>query len=152
MELALFTVGAKESTDALFEEVNNLYNQFNNDKDLISGIVQAETVTNYEVQSIEQQKNINESEELLVNVNEMNDSEDNTSDLNRNLLINGDAEDGVNGWIDLAIDARHLGKAPNSEELSIYNTDIAIKQAIDDDDLLEIARQMLLNPEYTFNS
>ena len=35
----VFTIGAKDSTDSLFEEVNHLYNQFNDDKDLIRGIV-----------------------------------------------------------------------------------------------------------------
>ena len=35
----VFTVGAKESTDALFEEVNHLYNQFNDNKDLIKSVV-----------------------------------------------------------------------------------------------------------------
>ena len=35
----IFTIGSKSSTDALFEEVNHLYDQFNDDKELISSIV-----------------------------------------------------------------------------------------------------------------
>ena len=35
----MFTIGAKDNTDSLFEEVNHVYNQFNDDKDLIRGIV-----------------------------------------------------------------------------------------------------------------
>ena len=35
----VFTVGAKENTDALFEAVNHFYNQFNDNKDLIKSIV-----------------------------------------------------------------------------------------------------------------
>lgn len=52
--------------------------------------------------------------------------------------------------LDLAIDARHLNKDPNSSELSIYNTDIVVNNAIDEEDLLEIGKYMLLNPNYTF--
>lgn len=53
--------------------------------------------------------------------------------------------------LDLAIDARHLGKDPKSTELTKYNTDIVVNNAIDDDDLLEIGKFMLENPNYEFN-
>lgn len=51
--------------------------------------------------------------------------------------------------LDLAIDARHLNKDPNS--FPQYNTDIVVNGAIDEDDLLEIARLMLENPNYAPN-
>ena len=53
--------------------------------------------------------------------------------------------------LDLGIDARHFGKDPKSEELTKYNTDIAINNAIDDDDLLKIGQLMLANDNYAFN-
>lgn len=53
--------------------------------------------------------------------------------------------------LDLGIDARHLGKDPSLDELSKYNTDISVNNAIDDDDLLEIGRLMLENTNYQPN-
>lgn len=53
--------------------------------------------------------------------------------------------------LDLGIDARHLSKDPKVEELSKYNTDIAINDAIDEDDLLEIGKLMIDNPNYEPN-
>ncbi len=53
--------------------------------------------------------------------------------------------------LDLGIDARHLGKDPSLDELSKYNTDISVNNAIDDDDLLEIGRLMLENINYQPN-
>ncbi|WML33214.1 Ig-like domain-containing protein [Clostridium sp. OS1-26] len=50
--------------------------------------------------------------------------------------------------LDLAIDARHLGKDPKT--LTQYNTDIVENNAIDDDDLLKIGEYMLANPNYKF--
>ncbi|WP_051542238.1 cohesin domain-containing protein [Clostridium lundense] len=52
--------------------------------------------------------------------------------------------------LDLAIDARHMGKDPKSAELAKYNTDIVPNKAIDDADLLEIGKLMLENPNYKF--
>lgn len=54
--------------------------------------------------------------------------------------------------LDLAIDARHLYKDPSSEELSQYNTDIVNDGMVDEKDLVEIAKLMLLNPNYHFNN
>ncbi len=53
--------------------------------------------------------------------------------------------------LDLAIVARHLNKDPNSSELIIYNTDIVKNDLLDEYDLLEIGRLILLNPNYQFN-
>lgn len=53
--------------------------------------------------------------------------------------------------IDLGIDARHLFKNPSDPELTQYNTDIVVNNAIDEDDLLEIGRLLLENPNYTPN-
>lgn len=53
--------------------------------------------------------------------------------------------------LDLAIDGRHLGKEPASEELLEYNTDIVVNGAIDEDDLLQIGQYILENPNYPFN-
>lgn len=53
--------------------------------------------------------------------------------------------------LDLAIDARHLNKDPKSQELSKYNTDISINDSIDENDLLEIGKLMLENPNYEPN-
>lgn len=53
--------------------------------------------------------------------------------------------------LDLAIDARHLNKNPKAQELSKYNTDISINDAIDEDDLLEIGKLMIDNPNYEPN-
>ncbi|WDV46150.1 cohesin domain-containing protein [Clostridiaceae bacterium M8S5] len=50
--------------------------------------------------------------------------------------------------LDLGIDARHLGKDPKSDELNKYNTDIVANNAIDEEDLVEIAKQMLANANY----
>jgi hypothetical protein len=53
--------------------------------------------------------------------------------------------------LDLGIDARHLSKDPTSSELSKYNTDIVVNGEIDDEDLLEIGKLILNNPNYTPN-
>ncbi|MBC6003615.1 hypothetical protein H8891_07355 [Paeniclostridium sp. NSJ-45] len=53
--------------------------------------------------------------------------------------------------LDLAIDARHLNKNPKAQELSKYNTDISINDAIDENDLLEIGKLMIDNPSYEPN-
>ena len=50
--------------------------------------------------------------------------------------------------LDLSIDARHYAKDPSIAELSKYNTDVIVNNAIDDADLLEIAREMMLNSNY----
>jgi hypothetical protein len=50
--------------------------------------------------------------------------------------------------IDLGIDARHFGKDPKSAELSAYETDIVVNNAIDKDDLLKISQEMLANSSY----
>ena len=54
--------------------------------------------------------------------------------------------------LDLAIDARHLLKDPTLAELSEYNTDVVVNNAIDEADLLEIGKLMLLNSNYSFNN
>ena len=54
--------------------------------------------------------------------------------------------------LDLAIDARHLLKDPTLAELSEYNTDVVVNNAIDEEDLLEIGKLMLLNSNYSFNN
>lgn len=53
--------------------------------------------------------------------------------------------------LDLGIDGRNLGKDPASEELSSYNTDIVVNNAIDEEDLLQIGSYILKNPKYSFN-
>ena len=53
--------------------------------------------------------------------------------------------------LDLGIDARHFSKDPNSGELQHLNTDIVVNNAIDDDDLLEIAQRMMDNSNYSLN-
>ncbi|MDU1454259.1 MAG: hypothetical protein E6912_05635 [Paeniclostridium sordellii] len=53
--------------------------------------------------------------------------------------------------MDLAIDARNFKKDPKSKELSKFNTDIAINNAIDESDLLEIGKLMIDNPNYEPN-
>lgn len=53
--------------------------------------------------------------------------------------------------LDLGIDARHFGEDPKAEELTKYNTDIVLNDAIDDDDLLKIGQLMLANDNYAFN-
>lgn len=50
--------------------------------------------------------------------------------------------------LDLGIDARHFGKDPKSAELSAYETDIVVNNAIDKDDLLKISQEMLANSSY----
>lgn len=52
--------------------------------------------------------------------------------------------------LDLGIDARHFSKDPKATELANYNTDIVINNAIDENDLLEIGKLMLENPNYQF--
>jgi hypothetical protein len=54
--------------------------------------------------------------------------------------------------LDLSIDARHFGKDPKSAELSSYDTDVVINNAIDNDDLLKIAQEMLANSNYVFSN
>lgn len=54
--------------------------------------------------------------------------------------------------LDLGIDARHLSKDPKAQELSKYNTDIVINNAIDEEDLLEIGKIMIENPNYKPNT
>lgn len=66
--------------------------------------------------------------------------------------VNDVNKDGSFTLLDLAIDARHLNKNPNSEELAKYNTDIVVNGHIDDDDLIEIGKLMLDNPNYVKNS
>ncbi|WP_143316560.1 hypothetical protein [Clostridium sp. HBUAS56017] len=56
--------------------------------------------------------------------------------------------DGEFSLLDLAIDGRHYGEEPTS--LPQYNTDVVLNGAIDDDDLSEIAKLMLQNPNYKF--
>ena len=70
---------------------------------------------------------------------ELTDSIEGLSDVNNS---------GEYTLLDLGIDARHFGKDPKSSELSEYNTDIVVNNAIDDDDLLEISRRMMLNSNY----
>ncbi|MCT4593687.1 MAG: cohesin domain-containing protein [Anaeromicrobium sp.] len=53
--------------------------------------------------------------------------------------------------LDLGIDARHLNKDPKSAELTKYNTDIVANDTIDEDDLLEIGKFMIANPNYEPN-
>ncbi len=53
--------------------------------------------------------------------------------------------------LDLGINARHLFKSPSEPELSNYNTDIVIDGIIDENDLIEIARYMMQNPDYEMN-
>lgn len=53
--------------------------------------------------------------------------------------------------LDLAIDARNLNKDPKAKELSKYNTDISINNAIDEADLLEIGKLMIDNQNYEPN-
>ena len=62
--------------------------------------------------------------------------------------VNGD---GKFTLLDLGIDARHFGKNPSEEELSGYNTDVVKNNSIDEEDLVEIAKQILSNPDYEFN-
>ncbi|WP_054749829.1 hypothetical protein [Ruminiclostridium josui] len=59
-------------------------------------------------------------------------------------VTGGTFKNGEFTLLDLAIVARHLGEEPLS--LQQYNTDIVMTRAIDEDDLTEIARYMLLNP------
>lgn len=54
--------------------------------------------------------------------------------------------------LDLSINARHFGKNPAAQELSAYDTDVVINNAIDNDDLLKIAQEMMLNSNYTFEN
>ncbi|WP_432664886.1 SPRY domain-containing protein [Wukongibacter baidiensis] len=54
--------------------------------------------------------------------------------------------------LDLGIDARHFSKDPESSELEDYNTDVVVNGEIDEDDLLEIAKYMLENPNYEPNN
>ncbi|WP_432664896.1 SPRY domain-containing protein [Wukongibacter baidiensis] len=54
--------------------------------------------------------------------------------------------------LDLGIDARHFSKDPESTELEDYNTDVVVNGEIDEDDLLEIAKYMLENPNYDPNN
>lgn len=62
--------------------------------------------------------------------------------------VNGNGEFTL---LDLAIDARNFKKDPKSKELSKFNTDIAINNAIDESDLLEIGKLMIDNPNYEPN-
>lgn len=67
------------------------------------------------------------------------------------IIIEGVNDVNKNGeftLLDLAIDARHLNKNPKSKELDKYNTDILVNGKIDEDDLLEIGKLMLDNPNY----
>lgn len=50
--------------------------------------------------------------------------------------------------LDLAIDGRHFGEDP--ADLPEYNTDVVVNGAIDDEDLIQIGKYMLENPNYTF--
>lgn len=54
--------------------------------------------------------------------------------------------------LDLGIDARHFGKNPTAPELSAYDTDVIINNAIDNDDLLKIGQEMLLNSNYALKN
>ncbi len=60
--------------------------------------------------------------------------------------------DGEFTLLDLGIDARHFAKDPASPELAQYNTDIVVNGQIDEEDLLEIGRLMLENPNYAPNN
>ncbi|EPZ55611.1 hypothetical protein H477_2970 [[Clostridium] sordellii ATCC 9714] len=62
--------------------------------------------------------------------------------------VNGNGEFTL---LDLAIDARNFKKDPKSKELSKFNTDIDINNAIDESDLLEIGKLMIDNPNYEPN-
>lgn len=55
-------------------------------------------------------------------------------------------KDGKFSLLDLAIDARHLGEDPAT--LTQYNTDIVLNKIIDSDDLIQIAKYMLEDPDY----
>ena len=55
-------------------------------------------------------------------------------------------KDGKFSLLDMAIDARHFGENPAT--LPQYNTDIVLNQAIDSDDLIQIAKYMLEDPNY----
>ena len=57
-------------------------------------------------------------------------------------------KDGQFTLLDLAIDARYYGLNPS--DLSQYNTDVVENGAIDDEDLLQIGRYMMENPNYRF--
>jgi uncharacterized protein YjdB len=54
--------------------------------------------------------------------------------------------DGKFSLLDLAIDARHFGEDPAT--LTQYNTDIVLNKIIDSDDLMQIAKYMLEDPDY----
>ncbi|MCT4585949.1 MAG: cohesin domain-containing protein [Peptostreptococcaceae bacterium] len=54
--------------------------------------------------------------------------------------------------LDLGIDARHLNKNPNSQELLVYNTDIIQDGNINNLDLLEIGKLILENNNYQPNN
>ncbi|WP_245676689.1 cohesin domain-containing protein [Bacillus solimangrovi] len=54
--------------------------------------------------------------------------------------------------LDLGIGARNLFKDPSEPALAIYNTDIVADGEINEDDLLEIGKFMLENPNYETNN
>ncbi|ADL50938.1 cohesin domain-containing protein [Clostridium cellulovorans] len=72
------------------------------------------------------QVNINVADEELIDVN----------------------DDGEFSLLDLGILGRHLGEDP--ADLPEYNADVVPNDAIDDEDLAEVVKFMLLNPNYTF--
>jgi hypothetical protein len=52
----------------------------------------------------------------------------------------------------LGIDALHFGEDPKAPELSSYDTDVVINNAIDDADLLKIAQEMMANSNYALKN
>lgn len=54
--------------------------------------------------------------------------------------------------LDLGIDALHFGEDPKAPELSSYDTDVVINNAIDDADLLKIAQEMMANSNYALKN
>lgn len=61
-------------------------------------------------------------------------------------------KDGEFTLLDLGIEARHFKKDPNAAELKDYNTDIVVNGAIDEVDLVEVAKYMLGNANYFLNN
>lgn len=57
-------------------------------------------------------------------------------------------KDGEFTLLDLAIDGRYYGENPS--DLPEYKTDVVENGAIDDEDLIQIGKYMLENPNYTF--
>ncbi|ADL50936.1 cohesin domain-containing protein [Clostridium cellulovorans] len=62
-------------------------------------------------------------------------------------LIDVNADDEFS-LLDLGILGRHLGEDP--ADLPEYNADVVLNDAIDDEDLAEVVKFMLLNPNYNF--